>query len=182
MIAQEVAKKYARALFMSVREKGLVDQAEEQFLGLRPVVVDDDSLLNFLTAPQIPEDKKAGLVHAVFADKVDRLILEFLLVLVDKHRVNFLPEILDEFDRLVKIEKGILKATVITAVSLLVPEQEQLSKELVAKTGLKVELDLKVDPSIIGGMIVILHNEIIDGSIRHYLETIEEQLSSVRVH
>ena len=182
MIAQEVAKKYARALFMSVVEKGLVDQAEDQFLALRPVVVDDDSLLNFLTAPQIPEDKKASLVRSVFGEKVDRLILEFLLVLVDKHRVSFLPEIIDEFDRLVKVEKGVLKATVITAVPLAEAEQKQLTKELAAKTGLKVELDLKVDPSIIGGMIVILHNEIIDGSIRHYLETIEEQLSSVRVH
>jgi F-type H+-transporting ATPase subunit delta len=182
MIAQEVAKKYARALLTSVKERGIVDLATDQFVGLRPLVTEDDTMLDFLTAPQIPEDKKSDLVKSVFADRVDRLFLEFLLVLVDKHRVNFLPEIIDEFDRLVKAEQGILQVRVITAVTLTDVEESQLVAGLASKTGLKIELVKKVDPSILGGMIVVMQNEIIDGSIRYYLETIREQLSSVKVH
>lgn len=182
MIAQEVAKKYARALLMTVKEKSLIDQAIDQFVGMRAIVADDDALLDFLTAPQIPDDKKIGLVRQIFTDRVDRLFVEFMLVLVDKHRVQYLPEIIEEFDRLVKFEKGILSATAITAVPLTEAEAEKLIARLASKTSLTIELEKKVDPSILGGMIVILHNEIIDGSLRYYLESIEEQLARVKVH
>jgi F-type H+-transporting ATPase subunit delta len=182
MIAQQVAKKYARALFLSVKGKNMVDTAAEQFVGLRPLVAEDDSLLNFLTAPQIPEDRKVAMVRDVFGPRVHRLVLEFLLVLVDKHRVNYLPEIIDEFDRLVKEEKGIIQAKVVTAIPMTEREEEEVITRLTAKTGKKIELIPKVDPSIIGGMIVVMQNEIVDGSIKHYLEMIEEQLAGVKVH
>jgi F-type H+-transporting ATPase subunit delta len=96
--------------------------------------------------------------------------------------VNYLVEIIDEFDRLVKAEKGILRATVITAVRMNEAEEEKVITRLAAMTGMKIELEPKVDPTIIGGMIVVMHNQIIDGSIRNYLKTIEEQLAQVKVH
>jgi len=182
MFAQEVAKKYARALMLSVTEKNMVDRAQTQFVGLQPLVTEDDKLLNFLTAPQIPEERKTDLVHSVFGDHIDKLFVEFLLVLVDKHRINYLPEIIEEFERLVKAEKGILAATAITAIPIDQSEREKLMAKLAAKSSMKIELEEKVDPSIIGGMIVILHNEIIDGSIRYQLEQINDSLASVRVH
>jgi len=61
-------------------------------------------------------------------------------------------------------------------------EEEEVITRLAAKTGKKIELIPKVDPSIIGGMIVVMQNEIVDGSIKHYLEMIEEQLAGVKVH
>jgi F-type H+-transporting ATPase subunit delta len=182
MIAQQVAKKYARALMLSVKGKGMVDLAADQFVGLRPVVAADANFRNFLSAPQIPTDKKEGMVRTVFGERLDPLLLHFLMVLIDKHRVNYLVEIIDEFDRLVKAEKGILRATVITAVRMNEAEEEKVITRLAAMTGMKIELEPKVDPTIIGGMIVVMHNQIIDGSIRNYLKTIEEQLAQVKVH
>lgn len=182
MIAQEVAKKYARALLLSVREKGLLDSTADQFLQLRQVVETDSSLLNFLTAPHIPEERKTGLVRDLFSGKIERLYVEFLLVLVDKHRINYLLEIIIEFDRLVKAEKGILMATAITAIAITDSERDKLITKLAAKSRMKIELEEKVDPSIIGGMIVILHNEIIDGSIRYGLQCARDSLTAVRVH
>jgi F-type H+-transporting ATPase subunit delta len=182
MIAQEVARKYASALLLSVREKDMIDLATDQFVGLGAMVAEDDSMLDFLTAPQIPDDKKINLVRDVFGPRMDILFVEFLLVLVDKHRINYLPEIIEEFDRLVKAERGILKVTVTTAVPLTEVETERLTTKLAAKSGLKIELEKKVDPSILGGMIVVMHNEIIDGSTRYYLDTIRDQLAAVKVH
>jgi F-type H+-transporting ATPase subunit delta len=182
MIAQQVAKKYARALMLSVKDKGLVDLAAEQFVGLRPIIAGDPELRSFLSAPQIATETKEEVVRTVFGGRLDVLLLQFLMVLIEKHRVNYLLEIIDEFDRLVKAEKGILKATVITAVPMSEQEEEQVITQLTAKTGMKIELEPKVDRSIIGGMIVMMHNQIIDGSIKHYLKTIEEQLAGVKVH
>ncbi len=181
MLAQEVAQKYANALFMSVRQKKLVDQADQQFEALKQLLVIDKTLLNFLAAPQVPDDKKLSLVRTVFESRLERPFMEFLLVLIHKRRINYLPVIVDELDRLVKAEKGIGKVTVITAVKLTASELQALSEKLARKTGLKIELEVQVKPEILGGMITILHDQIIDGSVRHGLNQIEEKLGKLKV-
>jgi len=182
MIAQEIARRYARALFMSTQEKGLLDTVFEQLGDLGEHLDRDPSLLDFLNDPRVPEDDKRALVRDVFSGRTEKIIVEFLIVLIDKTRIGFLPIIIDEFIRLVEAEKGIGRVTVISSVPLNQAEKPTLIEKLAAKTGLKIELEEKIDPTILGGMIVILHNEIIDGSVRHELDLIKERLNKVRVH
>jgi F-type H+-transporting ATPase subunit delta len=182
MLAQEVAKKYANGLFLSVKEKSMIEPAYEQLQDLENFLKGDETLLNFLVAPHVLDEHKLALVRDVFTDRIDRLFVEFLIVLVRKHRVGYLHEIIDEFVRLVEAAKGIARVTAITAVPLDDAERARLAEKLAARTGLTIELEEKVDVEIIGGMIVILHNEIIDGSIRRGLELVEESLTKVRVH
>lgn len=182
MLSQEVAKKYASALFLSVKEKNKTEDAYEQFDSLKELLKKDRSLLNFLAAPQVLDSHKHQLVRNVFTGRLDQLFVEFLLVLVEKNRINFLPEIIDEFDRLVEAEKGIGRVTVITAVPMQDTERARLIEKMTARTNLKIVLEEKIDTSILGGVIVILHNEIIDGSVKHGLQLLEEQLQKTRVH
>ncbi|MFC1475152.1 ATP synthase F1 subunit delta [Candidatus Zixiibacteriota bacterium] len=182
MLSQEVAKKYANALFLSVKEKNLTDVAYEQFNSLKELITKDKTLISFLSAPQVLDENKLALVKYVFTPRIERLFVEFLTVLVDKNRINFLSDIIDEFDRLVEAEKGIGRVTVITAIPLNDSQRALLNQSMTTKTGLKIVLEEKVDPQILGGMIVILHNEIIDGSVRHGLDMIAEKLNKVRVH
>ena len=119
MLAQEVAKKYAGGLFLSVMEKGLVNQAHDQLKDLKGILSDDPTMLNFLIAPHVLEEHKLALVRDVFTDRLDRLVMEFLIVLVSKHRIGYLHEVIDEFVRLVKAERGIALVTVITVVKAL---------------------------------------------------------------
>ncbi len=182
MLIWEVAKKYAQALFLSAKEKGLLNELYEQLGDLRDLVEKDNSLLNFLAAPQVLEDTKKTLIRKVFSERVERLVVEFLVVLVDKGRVGFLVEIIDEFRRLVEAEQGLGRITVVTAVPLADGERTRLIEKMAAKTGLRIVLEEKVDASILGGMIVILYDEIIDGSVKHGLNLVREQLDKVRVH
>ncbi len=181
MIAQEIARRYARALFLSTREKGLIDTAFEQFGDLGKYLDDDTSMLTFLNDPRVTEENKRSLVRDVFGNRMERPFVEFLIVLIDKNRIEFLPVIIDEFIRLVEAEKGIGRVTVVTSVPLADAERPTLIERLAQKTGLKIELEQKVDPSILGGLIVILHHEIIDGSVRHGLDLMRERLRKVRV-
>ncbi len=182
MLSQEVAKKYANALFLSVKEKNLTDVAYEQFNSLKELISKDKTLINFLSAPHVLDENKMALVRDVFTPRIERLFVEFLLVLVDKNRINFLDDIIDEFDRLIEAEKGIGRVTVITAIPLDDSQRTRLNQKMITKTGLEIVLEEKVDKTILGGMIIILHNEIIDGSVRHGLDLIEEKLNKVRVH
>ena len=182
MLAQEVAKKYAGGLFLSVKERGLVDQAHDQLKDLKDFLTDDPTLLNFLMAPHVLDGNKLDLVRDVFTDRMDRLLVEFLIVLVDKHRIGYLHEVIGEFIRLVKAEGGIALVTVLSAVPLAEGERQRLIEKLKARTSMTIELEQKIDPDIIAGMIVIVHNEIIDGSVRRGLDVLGGQLSKVRVY
>ena len=181
MIAQEVARKYAQALFMAAKDKGVIEDAHVQFEDLKKLIEKDDTLLNFLNAPQVLDEHKLELLRNVFSGRLHRLFVEFLVVLVDKHRMGYLHEIIDDFIRLVEAEKGVARVTVITAHPLNDEQRSDLKEKLIAKTNLKITLEEKVKPVIMGGMIVIMHNEIIDGSIRHGLDMIEEKLAKVKV-
>lgn len=182
MLSQEVAKKYARALFQSVKEKGLLNEANEQLSNLRKLLEKDNTLLHFLSAPQVLDKNKLSLIRDVFGSRLERLFVEFIIVLMNKNRIGFLGETIDEFIRLVEAEQGLGRVTVITAVPLDNSERTELSERMAVKTNLKIVLEEKVDASIIGGMIIILHNEIVDGSVRHELNLLNEQLGRARVY
>jgi F-type H+-transporting ATPase subunit delta len=181
MLAQQVAVKYSTALFNIVREKKLVDRAYEQFEQLDAVISADRTLLQFLLAPHILEDKKVALVKDVFGTRLEPLFLEFLLVLIDKHRIGFLHEIVREFRTLVEEARGIIKAAVTTAHPLVDEERTRLTERLEKKTGKTIELVEKIEPSILGGMIVILKDQIIDGSVRYKLSILKEELMKLKV-
>lgn len=182
MLVQEVSRTYAQALFDSAKSKGLIDEAGEHLNDLRQYLAHDPALSNFLRSPRVLESDKRGLLRKAFASTMPRLLVEFLIVLVDKKRAVYLTEIIDEFIRLVEAENGIARATVITAKALEESDRQRLIEKLSAKTSMQVHIEEKVDTSIIGGVIVILHNEIIDGSVQHGLNLVREQLSKVRVH
>lgn len=182
MLAQEVARRYAHALFDAAKEKGLLDLGYEQMADVRKLVAKDRMLLNFLTAPQVLDDNKVELIRTVFCKRLHQLFVEFLVVLVNKHRVGYLVEIIDEFIERVEQAKGIGRVEVITVVPLSGTERDNLKARLAAKTGLQIKLKERIDPAILGGMIVVMHNEIIDGSIRHGLGLIEDQLLKVKVN
>jgi len=182
VIAQEVARKYAGALFDSASDRNLLDQAYEQIAQLGELLESDRTLLTFLLSPQVLDKNKQSLVRDVFGSRMEPLFVEFLIVLLDKRRTRYLPEVIVEFNRLVEDAKGISRATVITATPLAESERERLTTRLADRSGRSIKLESKVDSSILGGMIVMIDGKIIDGSVRHGLDLIEEQLGKIRVH
>jgi len=182
MLIHEVARKYASALFQAAKDKSLIDASYAQMNDFRAFIEKDKNLLRFLTAPQVNEAEKIAVVREALGDSLDRLFVEFLVVLIEKNRIGHLESIIDEFNRQVEAHKGIGRATVITAVPLTDDQRQRLTERLAAVSGLTIRIEQKVDRSIIAGMIVIMHNQIIDGSVRHGLDQIHDRLMHVRVH
>ncbi len=181
MLAQQVAKKYSQALLNIVRDKSVIDLASTQFEDLKELISADPALLQFLLAPQVLDTDKESLLKDVFASRLEPLFLEFLLVLVKKHRILYLPEIIEQFLALVAVEKGIVIALVTSAVALSDKEQDELTKSLEKQTGKKIELDIKIDPAIMGGLIIIMGDQIIDGSVRYALSQLQDELLKIKV-
>nr|MBN2278677.1 F0F1 ATP synthase subunit delta [candidate division Zixibacteria bacterium] len=182
MLAQQVAKKYATALFEIAAERKLIDQAWEQFSALAQYLKKDETLINFMTAPQISDRKKKALVETAFKGRLEVPFFDFLQVLMEKRRFQYLPDIVDYLDELIREHKGLARAICLTAHPITDQERNALIAKLQKKTSMKIELDEKIDKSLIGGMVVMLHNQIIDGSIRYGLSQLKNRLMKVKVH
>lgn len=182
MLAQQVARKYATALFSLAREKAILEQVSEEFKDLKQLLDGHPQLMHFLTAPQILEDDKQKAVRQIFSERVSSGFLQFLLLMVSKHRVQHLGVTADYFEGLVREEKGILKAKVITAVPLSEELRFGLKERLERLSGKLIVLHPEVDERIIGGIIVILKDQIIDMSIRFQLDKLRDELLAVKVY
>jgi F-type H+-transporting ATPase subunit delta len=109
-------------------------------------------------------------------------LFSFLMLVVSKHRIQYLLFMAEELQRLVKEDQGIVEASLITARSVDQALVDQIRQELEKSTGKRVEMKLEIDPSLIGGIVVILGDKIIDRSIRYQLGQLKEQMSAMKVY
>lgn len=181
MMSREVAKKYANALYLAGQEKNIISEVYEQLTQLDQVVHSERAFLEFLKSPRNTEKDKKSFVQNVLQKRVHAIVVQFLNILLEKNRIKYLREIIDEFNRLVEAERGIGRATVISAAPLTDSEKRELTNKLSSKLKLKIKLETEIDPSLMGGAIIFTHDQIIDGSVKHGLELLEQSLNKVRV-
>ncbi len=181
MKTREVARKYATALYLSTKDKDIVTEIFDQLSEIQKIALSDYKFMNFLKSPQVAESDKKEFVASVFGSRVHPMIIQLFIVLIEKNRFEHFLEIIDEFNRKVEAVRGIGRATVISAKELTEAEKQKLIEKLSKKMNLKIQIETEIDPNMIGGVIVLTHNQIIDGSIRYGLDMIEQSLQKVRV-
>lgn len=182
MEATQVARRYAGGLFALTEEQQVSEDVHNDFTALADLLRQDKLLLQFLAAPQLLDSDKHAVVQKVFEDKVIEQLYALLQLLVDKHRTSYLLEIAEEYDRLYNESRGFVSTKLITAVSLTEGEVARIKEQLDRLTGRKVVVETEVDPTIIGGVVAIVGDRIIDRSVRHGLDVLREQLMELKVH
>jgi F-type H+-transporting ATPase subunit delta len=98
------------------------------------------------------------------------------LLLIDKERMDVLPQILVELRRMVEELEGVERVEVTSPTALSTAQRDQLSAAISAKTGKKIELEEKIDPAVLGGMVVKVGSTVYDGSVRTQIQQIRENL------
>jgi len=173
---EEIAQVYARALFEVATDRGDVDAVREQLGQFAAALESDRSLATFFFSPYFStEEKKDGLRKAV--QGADESVMNFLELLIEKHRVPAIFRIQREFDRLWREENKLLPVQVTSAVRLDAQTVESLGRTIGERTGRKVELTATVEPDILGGIVLRVGNSILDASIRNRLETLRKQVA-----
>lgn len=181
MTDQIVIKRYALALFNSAESSGLTQEIQKDLSLISDFWEKNAELRAFLEAPQIAREDKGKMLQASFGGKISELLLQFLLFLLNKGRLQHLSGINTRYDKLLKEKEGLVEAQVITVLSLDEKLSFPLKETLEKKTGKKVSLIFKTDPGLIGGIRVIIGNQIIDHSIRTELDKLKERLLSLKV-
>ena len=173
---EEIATVYARSLFEVAKEQGKLDEVREQLGQLADAVAEDRELQVFFFSPYFsPAEKKDGLEKAV--SDADPIVLNFLGLLIDNHRMPALLRVRRAYDRLWERENDLLPVEVRSAVELDEDTVRQIGDRIGEQTGRKVELSAKVDPDLLGGIVVRVGNSIIDASIRNRLNQLRRTVA-----
>jgi F-type H+-transporting ATPase subunit delta len=182
MERQQVAERYAHGLFELTQQLNNTVLVQQDFGDLATILKQDDSLIQFLAAPQIVDNDKRAVIAKVFQGKVADQLYHLLELLVAKRRTDFLAEIAAEYAHLYHDSKGIVETRLISAIPLTEDEIAGIRSRLNKLTGRTVEITTEVDADIIGGVIAFVGERIIDCSIRHELQILREQLLELKVH
>ena len=182
MIEHQVARRYARALFEATRENQIIDQVSDELNSIRNTIAIDESLINFLDAPQIKDEDKFQLIADVFKTNYSQLVYSLIRLTVEKRRSQHILAIIDEFTHLVEEEKGIVRVKITTAVPMELDLRDKLVSKLENMMNKKVIIFPEVDKGVIGGVIINMENMVIDNSIRFKLNSVRNKLLALRVH
>lgn len=178
LVAAEVYEPYAQALMSLAQADGLVDQFGNDVSQLLDLLSESQEFKQFLSNPLIKPEAKKAVIQQVVGDQVNPYILNFLMLLVDRRRIGFLEGICKQYQTLLRQLKRILLAEVTSATALTDEQQASVRQKIVAMSGgQQVELDVHVDPDLIGGVIIKVGSQVFDASIRGQLRRISLALA-----
>ncbi|WP_188456668.1 F0F1 ATP synthase subunit delta [Virgibacillus oceani] len=171
-----VAKRYAEALFQLGNEKATLETIVEELRVVKEVFQSNQKLYTFLEHPRVNNEKKKQFLQEVFQG-LSTDVINTLKLLVERHRADSIPSIIDHLSQMVNDAKGTAEALVYSVRELSDAEKAELESTFAKrfnKTALKLEN--VVDPSIIGGVKIRMGNTIYDGSISGKLKRIERNI------
>jgi F-type H+-transporting ATPase subunit delta len=168
---------YARALFDAALDGDKLEPVREQLAQVVAAEAEVPELRELLRNPQLDPRARAAALQDLLADG-EELLRNFLLVLVDKGRTGQLEEIGREFERLVARHEGIVHAELTTAIELSDDEARELLSRIEESSGRKVEATRKVDPGLIGGIVLQIGSHRLDASVRGRLERLRRELAT----
>lgn len=176
MLNQAVARRYARALFDLSQEKGLVDQVDREFGMVVGMINENPQFKAVIDDVLISPAVKRDLVEKLYMGKVSPLVLNFLLVVVRKRREAYLPNMYRAFLDLANEARGIVEVEVRSAVPLPEETAQRLEEKLVSRLGKRVKFQTQVAPDLIGGLVVRVGDELMDGSVKTRLRRMRDRL------
>src|SRR5829696_7227984 len=163
---EEIASVYARSLFEVAMEQDKLDTVRDELGEFTDALNESRELQVFLFSPYFStREKSDGLDKAVSG--ADETTVNFLRLLIEKHRMPVLFRVRAEFDELWEEENRLLPVTVTSAVELPASTVKQIGDRIAEQTDRKVDLSAKVDPEILGGIVVRVGNSVLDASIRN---------------
>lgn len=173
-----VAKRYAEALFQLGEEKDTLEQLSDELRMVKEVFLENKNIITVLKHPRINDEKKKQFVNKTFQG-LQTDVVNMIHLLVERHRVEITPSIIDHFIQFVNDARGIAEVTVRSVRELTEAEKTELKSGFAKRFNKKaIELTNIVDPKIIGGLRIQIGNTIYDGTISGKLNRIEQNITS----
>lgn len=178
MSVNKIASRYAQSLLDLAIEQGNLSTILEDIKGFQQATENRDLYL-LLKSPIVNSEKKLSILKAIFEGKVDKLTMLFINLTVSKGREKYLPEISQAFIDKYQVYSKITSVIITTAAPMEAGELAKITEKLSASdiTMENLNIETKVDPSIIGGFVMEIGDKLYDASVAHKLEELKKQFS-----
>lgn len=181
MLNKSVARRYAEAFFSIARDNNKIDEFQQELEKIVATIKETESLEEFLAHLLIPAKAKKEVLSQIFAGQISPLTLNFIMMIVDKRRENYIGVIVDQYKDMADESRNIVMAEMVAAREVPEDEVKSLADKLSASSGKTVKLQVKVDPSLLGGIKLRLGDRIIDGTVAKKLEMMKSQLKQAKI-
>ena len=173
---EELARVYARSLFEVALQQGKLDELREQLAQFADALNDNRELAVFFFSPYFSTEEKQDALGRLL-DGAEESFVNFLKLLIENHRMPIIFRARHEFERLWDEENRTLPVEITSAIELDQATTESLGRTIGERAGRKVTLAARVDPDILGGIVVRVGNSILDASIRNRLEQLRRHVA-----
>ncbi|MGZ4198577.1 MAG: ATP synthase F1 subunit delta [Thermoleophilia bacterium] len=176
----QIARVYAQALFDAAAEAGTIERTGVDLRGFVHALGESPGLSDVVFNPQIDPGARRRVMTRL-TEEADRLVAGALAVLLEKGRIELVGEVADRYDDLADEAADIVAVEVTTAVPVGSAVGQRVEACVLRKTGLQARVESRVDPSIIGGLVLRIGDVIIDGSLRSRIRQLDRRLRSAEV-
>ena len=170
---------YASALFDAAKDRGALPTAREEFGDFIAMLEAVPELGAVLGNPQLDARAKSAVIEDLLQD-ADELVRNFLLLVVQKGRADDIEPIAREFEQLCAREEGVLEVELTTAFELTPEDRRAILHQIEQASGRRVDATSRVDPSLIGGLVLQAGSMRVDASVRGRLERLRHELASAQ--
>lgn len=177
MTEPKISSVYAEALFELACETDCLEDISIDLISVNDIFEKNPEFLNLLSAPELSLEEKTETLKKVFGDD-EGILMNFLCLLTEKHRIGYISEICADFKRLYNKHKNIEEVTVTTSIPLDESERNRLIVKLQEKLGKRIKLIENVDKSLIGGVRLSYGDTLIDNSIATRINSISKELKN----
>jgi len=181
MLNKSVARRYAEAFFSIAREAGKVDEYQGELGKIVQSIEEIEGLKEYFAHPLVPALDKKDIANKLFAQAVSQVTLNFILLVLDKKREIYLDLIFKEYEEMADESHGIKKAEIISAMPVPEEEVDALAKTLSSSSGKTIQLNLTIDPALLGGVKIRMGDKIIDASVAKKLEMLKKNLKTAKI-
>jgi F-type H+-transporting ATPase subunit delta len=173
---EEIGQVYARALFESAMESDSLDEIQEQLSTWTDALGENKDLQTFFFSPRFSSTEKKEAVRRII-DGGNERFLNFLELLAERHRLPATFRIRKSFDELWREEHKMLPVEVTSAIELDEALVRSIGERIEERTGRRIELTSRVDPDIIGGLVLRVGNKVLDASVTGRLQRLRKQIT-----
>lgn len=169
-------RRYALALYEVAEKNGKVEEYIQELKEIVNLIKNNEELLSVVKHPEITTSQKKRVFKSIFKGKIDEYILGFLLILIEKDRILYIEEKLNEMEKIHLERQNILVAHIKSVIPLNEEEKMSLEEKLKRKYNKNILLKEEIDKSLIGGVYIRVGDDVIDGTIKSKFEEIRKRI------
>jgi F-type H+-transporting ATPase subunit delta len=176
----QVARVYAQALFDAAHDDGVIEPVRRELGDFVAALAASASLRDVLADPRVETAAKRRVLAEITRGG-QQLLANTLLLMLERGRFAAVPELHQAYDALATVEEGVVEVEVVSAAALSPETEKKIAARVQEATGRRVELARRVDPSILGGLVLRIGDIIVDGSVKARIRQLRRRLATAEV-